>query len=69
MEAVLDGNVQRIGGGAVGVLTNGPGRTVLMRADIDALPVTELTELPYASTVTTVDESGGTALHGSRIPL
>ena len=53
-------DVHRIGGGVVGVLTNGPGRTVLMRADIDALPVTELTGLPYASTVTTVDESGGT---------
>ena len=52
--------VHRIGGGVVGILTNGAGRTVLMRADIDALPVTELTELPYASTVTTVDESGGT---------
>ena len=52
--------VHRIGGGVVGILTNGAGRTVLMRADIDALPVTELTQLPYASTVTTVDESGGT---------
>lgn len=52
--------VQRIGGGVVGVLSNGPGQTVLMRADIDALPVTELTELPYASKVTAVDDSGGT---------
>ncbi|MEV4704360.1 amidohydrolase [Actinoplanes sp. NPDC049316] len=50
--------VQHIGGGVVGVLANGNGRTVLMRADIDALPVTELTGLPYASTVTAVDESG-----------
>ncbi|GIE47999.1 peptidase [Amorphoplanes nipponensis] len=53
-------DVQHIGGGVVGVLTNGGGRTVLVRADIDALPVTELTALPYASKVTAVDESGAT---------
>ena len=42
--------VQRIGGtGVVGVLDNGSGRTVLSRADIDALPVTEATGLDYAS--------------------
>ncbi|GAA4287223.1 M20 family metallopeptidase [Georgenia daeguensis] len=52
--------VERIGGGVVGVLTNGGGPTVLVRADIDALPVTEQTGLPYASAVTTVDESGAT---------
>lgn len=51
---------QVIGGGVVGVLANGPGPTVLARADMDGLPVTELTGLPYASTVTTTDESGGT---------
>lgn len=44
--------VQRIGGtGVVGVLENGNGKTVLARADIDALPVTEQTGLEYASTV------------------
>jgi len=47
--------VQHIGGGVVGVLANGEGPTVLMRADIDALPVTEQTGLPYASTATGVD--------------
>lgn len=52
--------VQRVGGGVVGVLTNGEGPTVLARADIDALPVTEQTGLPYASTATTVDPSGAT---------
>ncbi len=52
--------LQSVGGGVVGVLANGPGPTVLTRADIDALPVTELTGLPYASTVTATDESGGT---------
>lgn len=41
---------QEIGGGVVGVLANGEGRTVLFRADMDALPVTENTGLEYAST-------------------
>ena len=39
-----------IGGfGVVGVLRNGPAPVVLVRADMDALPVTEQTGLPYAS--------------------
>ena len=50
--------VQQIGGGVVGVLRNGPGRTVLFRADIDALPVQEATGLPYASTRTVLDAEG-----------
>jgi len=49
-----------IGGhGLAGVLANGPGPTVLLRADIDALPVLELTGLPYASTVTMTDVADG----------
>jgi amidohydrolase len=41
-----------IGGhGVVGVLENGPGPAVMIRADMDALPVEEKTGLPYASTV------------------
>ncbi|KAL4804158.1 hypothetical protein BDV18DRAFT_143922 [Aspergillus unguis] len=49
----------RIGGyGLVGVLKNGPGKTVLLRADIDALPVLEQTGLPYASTVKMRDADG-----------
>lgn len=52
--------VQRIGGGVVGVLANGDGPTVLARADMDALPVTEQTGLPYASTATAVDPAGAT---------
>jgi len=41
-----------IGGtGVVGVLTRGSGPTLLLRADMDALPVKEATGLPYASTV------------------
>ncbi|KAJ5898418.1 hypothetical protein N7504_008706 [Penicillium tannophilum] len=48
-----------IGGhGLVGVLKNGPGKTILLRADMDALPVKELTGLPYASTVTMRDADG-----------
>jgi amidohydrolase len=46
------------GTGVVGVLRNGEGATVLMRADMDALPVREATELPYASTETVTDGSG-----------
>lgn len=52
--------VRTAGGGVVGALANGPGPVVLSRADIDGLPVTEETGLPYASTDTTVDESGQT---------
>lgn len=51
--------VRQVGGGVIGILANGPGPVVLHRADIDGLPVTEQTGLPYASTDTTVDESGG----------
>lgn len=48
-----------VGGyGVVGVLKNGPGKTVLIRTDMDALPVLEQTGLPYASTVRTKDDSG-----------
>jgi hippurate hydrolase len=48
-----------IGGtGVVGVLRNGAGATVLLRADMDALPVTEATGLDYASRVTGVDRFG-----------
>jgi hippurate hydrolase len=43
---------ERFGGfGVVGVLKNGAGPTVLIRCDLDALPVLEETGLPYASTV------------------
>jgi hippurate hydrolase len=49
----------KVGGhGVVGVLRNGAGPTVLVRADMDALPVTERTGLPYASTVRTRDRFG-----------
>jgi hippurate hydrolase len=46
------------GTGVVAVLENGKGPTVLVRTDMDALPVTEKTGLPYASTVRTRDKQG-----------
>ena len=44
--------------GVVGVLKNGPGPTVLVRADMDGLPIKEATGLPYASTAIVKDLSG-----------
>ncbi len=50
---------EKFGGhGVVALLKNGPGPTLLLRADLDALPVLEETGLPYASTVRTKDLSG-----------
>lgn len=46
------------GTGVVGVLRNGGGPTVLLRADMDALPVHEETGLPYASSVYATDSAG-----------
>lgn len=46
--------------GVVGLLHNGQGPTVMLRADMDALPVKEETGLPYASTVTAKDRDGNT---------
>jgi amidohydrolase len=46
------------GTGVVGLLKNGDGPTVMLRADMDALPVKEDTGLPYASTVTATDPDG-----------
>jgi len=43
--------------GVVAVLKNGEGPTVLVRADMDALPVTEQTGVPYASKVIVRDKS------------
>lgn len=51
------------GHGLVGVLRNGPGPTVLLRTELDALPVTEATGLPYASTVPGVMHACGHDLH------
>jgi hippurate hydrolase len=48
-----------IGGhGVIGILKNGEGKTLLLRADMDALPVAEETGLEYASKVRTENERG-----------
>ncbi|WP_118195582.1 amidohydrolase [Albibacterium indicum] len=50
---------ENVGGyGVVGVMENGQGPTVLVRADMDALPIKEETNLPYASHVTVKDSTG-----------
>ena len=49
--------------GVVGVLENGHGPTVMLRADMDALPVEEQTGLPYASTVDGVMHACGHDMH------
>ncbi len=50
---------ENLGGyGVVGVLRNGNGPTVLVRTDLDALPVPEQTGLPYASKVKMLDDAG-----------
>ncbi|HWG53566.1 MAG TPA: M20 family metallopeptidase [Gemmatimonadaceae bacterium] len=46
--------------GVVALLRNGHGPTVMLRADMDALPVEEATGVPYASTVKAVDHEGKT---------
>jgi hippurate hydrolase len=51
---------ERVGGhGVVGLLRNGEGPTILIRTDLDALPVTEQTGLVYASKVRVADEGSG----------
>ena len=49
--------------GVVGLLANGDGPTVLLRADMDALPVLERTGLDYAST------ERGTSVDGEDVPV
>ena len=46
------------GYGVIGVMKNGNGPTVLVRTDMDALPVHEETGLPYASKVVTKNDEG-----------
>lgn len=46
------------GYGVVAVMKNGDGPTVLVRTELDALPVEEKTGLPYASTVKTKNDAG-----------
>jgi hippurate hydrolase len=50
---------ERVGGtGIVAILKNGDGPTVMLRTELDALPVEEKTGLPYASKVHTKDDAG-----------
>ncbi len=52
---------QGVGGhGLVGVLRNGEGPTLMLRTDLDALPVREQTGLPFASRVMSTDDDGNT---------
>lgn len=46
------------GNGVVGILKNGSGPVIMLRTDMDALPVKEATGLPYASQVTVRDSNG-----------
>lgn len=46
--------------GVVGLLRNGDGPTVMLRADMDALPIEEMTGLPYASKVKATNREGKT---------
>jgi amidohydrolase len=50
---------EKVGGnGVVGVFANGPGPTLMIRADMDGLPVKEATGLSYASVATGKDKEG-----------
>lgn len=50
---------ERVGGyGVVGIVKNGAGPTLMLRTDLDALPVTEQTGLAYASKVVVKDAAG-----------
>src|SRR5207253_9059662 len=50
---------EHVGGtGIVAILKNGPGPTVMLRTELDALPVEEKTGLPYASKVHANDDAG-----------
>jgi hippurate hydrolase len=50
------------GTGVVAILENGAGPRVMMRADMDGLPIEELSGLAYASTVTQADPITGTVV-------
>lgn len=51
--------------GVVGLLENGAGPTVMLRADMDALLIEEATGLPYASKATAKDSAGKMVPHGA----
>ncbi len=50
---------EKVGGhGVVAILKNGEGPTVMLRTDLDGLPVSEQTGLPFASKQTVLTEAG-----------
>jgi amidohydrolase len=50
---------EHVGGtGVVALMKNGPGPVIMLRTELDALPLEEKTGLPYASTVRTRDDAG-----------
>jgi len=54
---------ENIGGyGVVGIMKNGDGPVIMLRTDLDALPIEEKTELPYSSTVKSI-------LDGTEVPV
>lgn len=57
-EAGFETTAEVGGHGVVGLLRNGPGPTLMLRADLDALPVTEQTGVEYASKVVVKNEDG-----------
>ncbi|HCD3017028.1 TPA: amidohydrolase [Corynebacterium striatum] len=59
LEALDDVEVVDVGAGFVGILRNGDGHTVAMRADFDGLPVKEDSGVEYASTATQVSDKAG----------
>lgn len=56
-ELTIRGNIGGLG--VIAICKNGPGPTVLLRADIDGMPVREQTGLPYSSTKTQTDNLDG----------
>ncbi|WP_347004625.1 amidohydrolase [Corynebacterium striatum] len=59
LEALGDVEVVDVGAGVVGILRNGDGQTVAMRADFDGLPVKEDSGVDYASTATQISAKTG----------
>jgi hippurate hydrolase len=59
LRALGYGVTENVGGtGVVAILKNGAGPTVMLRTELDALPVEEKTGLPYASKVHAKDDAG-----------
>ena len=56
------------GAGVVAILKNGVGPTIMLRTELDALPVEEKTGLPYASKVRAKDDAGEGPAVSQRLP-